>query len=44
MREFGRSHSVDVADSLIAATAWNHGAAVWTRNRKHYPMCDIAFY
>ena len=44
LREFGKSHSVDIADALIAATAWSHGAAVWTRNRKHYPMKDIAFF
>jgi predicted nucleic acid-binding protein len=44
LREFGKSHGMDIADSLIAATAWSYGAAVWTRNHKHYPMKDIAFF
>jgi predicted nucleic acid-binding protein len=44
LRQFAKSHSLDVADALIAATAWVNGVAVWTRNRKHYPMRDIAFF
>jgi predicted nucleic acid-binding protein len=44
VRAFAKSHSVDVPDALIAASAWSHDAAVWTRNRKHYPMPDITFF
>ena len=29
---------VDVADCIVAATAWNLGAQLWTRNVKHFPM------
>jgi predicted nucleic acid-binding protein len=29
---------VDVTDYVIAATAWNLGAQLWTRNIKHFPM------
>lgn len=31
---------VDVADYIVAATAWNLGAQLWTRNVKHFPMYD----
>jgi predicted nucleic acid-binding protein len=30
-----------LGDALIAAAAAVHGCALWTRNRKHYPMEDI---
>jgi len=29
---------------MIAATVLIRGAALWTRNRKHYPMPEIAFF
>jgi predicted nucleic acid-binding protein len=38
------SHHVELGDALIAATAAVHGAALWTRNRKHYPMPEIEFF
>jgi predicted nucleic acid-binding protein len=41
LREFHRSHGLDIGDALIAATATVHDCALWTRNRKHYPMKDI---
>ena len=44
LRQFAKSHSVETADALIAATAWANGASVWTRNRKHYPMKDIRLF
>jgi len=44
LREFGKSHGVEVPDALIAAAASLTGAALWTGNRKHYPMRDVAFY
>lgn len=34
-----RSHpGVDPVDYVIAATAHQHDAALWTRNLKHFPM------
>jgi predicted nucleic acid-binding protein len=44
LRHFAKSHHVELGDALIAATASIHGLALWTRNRKHYPMTDCRFY
>ncbi len=44
LRQFAGSYGLKIADALIAATAIQHGAALWTRNRKHYPMPQLAFY
>jgi predicted nucleic acid-binding protein len=44
LKRYSKSHSVEFADGLIAATAAVHEAILWTRNRKHYPMRDIGFY
>ena len=41
LRQFHRSHGLGFGDALIAAAAAVHGCALWTRNRKHYPMKDI---
>jgi predicted nucleic acid-binding protein len=41
LRNFARSHNVDLGDALIAATAAVTGADLVTRNVKHYPMKDI---
>lgn len=44
LRLYAKSHHVELGDALIAATVSLHNLALWTRNRKHYPMKDIAFY
>ena len=44
LRQFHRSHSVELGDALIASTASVHKLSLWTRNRKHYPMPGLAFY
>ena len=41
---FGKSHGVELADALIAASAAVHRLPLWTLNRKHYPMKDIRFF
>ena len=38
VRQYGRSHSVDPIDALIAATAKASGADFATLNIKHFPM------
>lgn len=44
LRQYGKSHNVEIADALIAASASWCGAALWTRNRKHYPMPELTFH
>jgi len=44
LRQYGKSHHVELGDALIAATAFIHKLELWTRNRKHYQMKDIVFY
>jgi predicted nucleic acid-binding protein len=44
LRRYAPSHGLKIADALIAATAIHRRAALWTRNRKHYPMPELAIY
>ncbi len=44
LRQYAKSHHVELGDALIAATVSLHKLELWTRNRKHYPMKDIAFH
>ena len=44
LRLFAKSHSVELGDALIAATASVHALELWTRNRRHYPMKGLAFF
>ncbi len=44
LRQYRKSHGLELADALIAATALINRATLWTRNRKHYPMKELAFY
>ena len=44
LRQYRKSHGVELADALIAAAAVQNQASLWTRNRKHYPMKEIVFY
>lgn len=44
LRQYAKSHHVELGDALIAATASIHNLDLWTRNRKHYPMKDLVFY
>lgn len=41
LRQFRRSHNLELGDALIAATAAQANAEVVTRNAKHYPMADV---
>ncbi len=44
LKAYAKSHSVELGDSLIAACASSTDLKLWTLNKKHYPMKDIAFY
>jgi predicted nucleic acid-binding protein len=43
LARYARSHGVEIADALVAAAAATTGLALWTLNRKHYPMHDVRF-
>ena len=44
LQRYRRSHGVEIADALIAASAVGSRAELWTQNRKHYPMKDVSFF
>ena len=44
LRHYRKSHGLELPDALIAAAAVQNEAALWTRNRKHYPMKEVTFY
>jgi predicted nucleic acid-binding protein len=44
LARYGSSHGVELADAVVAAAASTTGLALWTLNRKHYPMADVRFY
>ncbi len=44
VKAFRASHSTELADAMVAATAHQNDIPLWTLNRKHYPMKDIEFY
>lgn len=39
-----KMHSLELDDCLIAATCVLHADALFTQNKKHYPMKEIKFY
>ena len=44
LRQYRRSHGIEIADALIAASAAANRAELWTQNRKHYPMKEVSFF
>ena len=44
LRQYRKSHGLQISDALIAAAAVLNCAELWTRNRKHYPMKELTFY
>lgn len=38
VRHYGRSHGLDLAGAMIAATSLHHGLALATLDIKHFPM------
>ena len=44
LRQYAKSHRIELGDALIAATAAIHKVELWTRNRRHYPTKDVTFY
>jgi len=44
LHQYSKSHNLKIADALIAASAVQNQAVLWTRNRKHYPVPDLSLY
>jgi predicted nucleic acid-binding protein len=44
LRQYRKSHGLQISDALIAAAAVLNRAELWTRNCKHYPMKELSFY
>jgi predicted nucleic acid-binding protein len=44
LRQYRKSHGTGLGDALIAASVVQSQAALWTRNRKHYPMEGVSFH
>ena len=44
LQKYSRSHSVELGDALIAASACEARLTLWTLNRKHYPMPEIRLF
>ena len=41
---YAKSHGMELGDALIAATASIAQIPLWTLNKKHYPIREIAFF
>ena len=41
-RKWNPSHGIDSNDSILAATVLLNGGVLYTLNKKHYPMKDVA--
>ena len=41
LRAYQRNHGLELGDALVAATALDAGATLFTRNVRHYPMPQI---
>ena len=44
LRQYRKSHGVELGNALVASAASLNAAELWTRNRKHYPMKEMSFY
>ena len=44
LQTYSKSHSVELGDALIAASACITRLSLWTLNRKHYPMPEIRLF
>ena len=43
-RQYNKSHGVAISEALMAATAIQNQAALWTTKRHYYPMAELTLY
>ncbi|MGA2260976.1 MAG: PIN domain-containing protein [Acidobacteriota bacterium] len=44
LQKYSKSHSLELGDALIAASASIAGLSLWTLNKKHYPMPEVRLF
>jgi predicted nucleic acid-binding protein len=44
LQKYSKSHSLELGDALIAASARVADLSLWTINKKHYPMREIRLF
>jgi hypothetical protein len=44
LQNYSKSHSVELADALIAASAFVVNLSLWTLNKRHYPMPEVRMF
>lgn len=44
LRQYSKTHGLEAPEALMAATAIQNQAALWTLNRKRYPMAELTLY
>jgi len=44
LQKYLKSHSVELGDALIAASASAARLSLWTINKKHYPMPEVRLF
>jgi hypothetical protein len=44
LQKYSKSHSLELGDALIAASASMAGLSLWTLNKKHYPMPEVRLF
>jgi predicted nucleic acid-binding protein len=44
LQKYSKSHSLELGDALIAASASVAGLSLWTLNKSHYPMPELRLF
>lgn len=44
LRDYRKSHGLELGEALMAASVVARGAVLWTQNRRHYPMRAVSFF
>jgi predicted nucleic acid-binding protein len=44
LQKYSKSHSLELGDALIAASAGVADLSLWTLNKKHYPMPEVRLF